>query len=130
MAFGEGGNGNIDVLGQGIFETSGSAFHLFEGQDTNVDNLVVGNDRAYSTGWAGIFPWDNNGPAIATNNLEIKKNQDSGECECCKAYDNVSPCRDCCIKVNVDQINIGNRFAEAFGLARATNNKKIVANQQ
>ena len=37
---------------------------------------------------------------------------------------------DSCIKVNVDQIKVGNREAMAFGFASATNNVKIVANQQ
>ncbi len=138
----------VDVLGQGIFETSGAAFKFYEGQDTNVDNLVVGNDKAISNGWAGVFPWDNNGPAVATNNLEIKKNQDSGACECCKAYDDSgqpcqagddaalgcggkqSNCHDCCIKVNLEDLKVGNRDAMAFGLATATNNVKIVTNQQ
>ena len=39
-------------------------------------------------------------------------------------------CTDTCIKVNVDQIKVGNREAMAFGFASATNNVKIVANQQ
>ena len=53
--------------------------------------LTVGNDNALAIG-AGIDP-------IATNNLEIKKNQDSGECTCCQAVDPSSSCEDCCIKV-------------------------------
>ena len=39
-------------------------------------------------------------------------------------------CTDCCVKVNIDQIKVGNREAMAFGFAVATNNVKIVANQQ
>ena len=67
----------------------------------------------------------------ATNNLEIKKNQDSGECVCCdEEIDNVSPCQDCCIKVNLERISVGKREALAFGSAAATNNIKIVTNQQ
>ena len=39
-------------------------------------------------------------------------------------------CKDCCIKVNVDQIKVGNREALAFGYAAAENNVKICADQQ
>ncbi len=144
MAEGLVGNAGVDVLGRGIFETNGAAIKFFEGQDTNIDNLVIGNDRAISKGFAGIFPWDNNGPGIATNNLEVKKNQDSGACECCKAYGDGQPCdqfsmdggpkqsdcRDWCIKVNIENLKIGDRTAMAFDLARSTNNVKVVTNQQ
>ena len=128
MAQGIAGNGGVDILGKdgGIFETDGSAFKFPEFQDTNVDSLTVGNDKALAIGnlWGNIDP-------TATNNLEIKKNQDSGECTCCKDQtDRKSPCQDCCIKVNIDQIKVGNRVAMAFGFASATNNVKIVANQQ
>ena len=128
MAQGIAGNGGVDILGKdgGIFETDGSAFKFPEFQDTNVDSLTVGNDKALAIGtlWGNIDP-------TATNNLEIKKNQDSGECTCCNGgIDNASPCQDCCIKVNIDQIKVGDREAMAFGFASATNNVKIVANQQ
>ena len=134
MAQGIAGNGGVDILGKdgGIFETDGSAFKFPEFQDTNVDSLTVGNDKALAFGnmWGNIDP-------TATNNLEIKKNQDSGECTCCKderdrnsPCDRKSPCQDCCIKVNIDQIKIANREALAFGFASATNNAKIVTNQQ
>ena len=134
MAQGIAGNGGVDLLGKdgGIFETDGSAFKFPEFQDTNVDTLTVGNDKALAFGnmWGNIDP-------TATNNLEIKKNQDSGECTCCKDQtDSNSPCdrnslcQDCCIKVNIDQIKVGDREAMAFGFASATNNVKIVANQQ
>jgi len=33
-------------------------------------------------------------------------------------------------QVNIDQIKIGNRDALAFGFASATNNVKVIANQQ
>jgi hypothetical protein len=118
--YGLAGNGGVDILGTGIFETDGAAFRFPSMQDTNIDSLIVGNDRALAIG-PGIDP-------IATNNLEIKKNQDSGECN--RIIDNVSPCQDCCFKVNIDQIKVGNREAMAFGLSEATNNVKIVANQQ
>jgi hypothetical protein len=130
LAQGMGGNGGVDILGRegngGIFETEGSAFNFPEDQDTNVDTLDVGNDNAMAFGniWQGPV-------ATATNNLEIKKNQDSGVCACCSAEEfGYGNCSDCCIKVNIDQIKVGNREAMAFGFASATNNVKIVANQQ
>ena len=126
MAQGIAGNGGVDILGQngGIFETDGSAFRFPEFQDTNVDTLTVGTDKALAFG----VPWQESPATLATNNLEIKKNQDTGECTCCSSG-NVS-CQDCCIKVNIDQIRAGNRDALAFGFAAATNNVKLVTNQQ
>ena len=120
------GSGGVDILGKngGIFETEGSAFQFPESQDTNVDTLTVGNDRALAFG----NPWRGAHEAVATNNLEIKKNQDSGACECYTTGD--AACHDCCIKANIDQIKVGNREAMAFGFAAATNNVKVVANQQ
>ena len=87
LAQGTSGNGGVDILGRegngGIFETEGSAFNFPEMQDTNIDTLTVGNDKALAFGTIGqIAP-----VATATNNLEIKKNQDSGECiqlDCCQ----------------------------------------------
>ena len=121
------GNGGVDILGQngGIFETDGSAFRFPEFQDTNAGSVTVGNDKALAFGNA----WQKSPATFATNNLEIKKNQDSGECICSNGgIDNASPT--CCIKVNIDQIKIGSRDAMAFGFASATNNDKIVTNQQ
>ena len=114
------GNGGVDVLGHngGIFETDGSAFRFPEFQDTNAGSVTVGNDKALAFGNA----WQKSPATFATNNLEIKKNQDSGVCN--------ATCPDCCIKVNIDQIKIANREALAFGFASATNNAKIVTNQQ
>ncbi|MFZ3148570.1 MAG: hypothetical protein WA137_05965 [Methanothrix sp.] len=133
MAQGLAGNGGVDILGRegngGIFETDGSAFNFPEGQDTNMDTLTVGNDKALAFGNI----WQTTPVATATNNLEIKKNQDSGECSSCDVLDEFGEpigCTDSCIKVNIDQINVGNREAMAFGFATATNNVKIVANQQ
>ena len=79
-------------------------------------------------------------------------NQDSGDCGCCKSsykripyrlnsimqnvLDNqnnaleTSTCQDCCIKMNIDRINAGDRTAIAFGFSEATNNQKITADQQ
>jgi radical SAM protein with 4Fe4S-binding SPASM domain len=125
LAQGIAGNGGVDILGQngGIFETEGSAFNFPEMQDTNIATLIVGNDKALAFGNI----WQKTSPPTATNNLEIKKNQDSGACEQCAVE---GSCMDPCIKVNIDQITVGNREAMAFGFAIATNNVKIVANQQ
>jgi hypothetical protein len=127
MAQGTSGYGAVDILGKdgGIFETEGSAFSFPEFQDTNIDTVTVGNDRALAFGNI----WQKNPGATATNNLEIKKNQDSGACICSNGgIDNASPT--CCIKVNMEQVNVGNREAMAFGSATATNNIKVVVNQQ
>jgi hypothetical protein len=126
MAQGLAGSGGVDILGKdgGIFETEGSAFRFPEVADTNFDSLVVGNDKALAFGSI----WRRAPMAVATNNLVIKKNQDSGACECCDSGD--ISCQDCCIKVNLEQITVGNRNAMAFGFAAATNNVKIVTNQQ
>ncbi len=127
--YGLAGSGGVDILGTGIFETDGSLVRFPEAQDTNVDTLVVGNDKALAFGNI----WQKTPLATATNNLEIKKNQDSGACAPCTLNDdqgNPIGCTDSCIKVNVDQIKVGNREAMAFGFASATNNVKVVANQQ
>ncbi|RPI07742.1 MAG: hypothetical protein EHM65_11360 [Acidobacteriales bacterium] len=122
-AMAQGGSGSVDILGKdgGIFETEGSAFRFPEFADTNVDILTVGNDKALAFGSI----WRRAPMAVATNDLVIKKNQDSGACECCDIS-----CQDCCIKANLEQITVGNRNAMAFGFAAATNNVKIVTNQQ
>ncbi len=130
VTYGLAGSGGVDILGTGIFETEGSLVKFPEAQDTNIDTLVVGNDKALAFGNI----WQKTPLASATNNLEIKKNQDSGECAPC-SYEvddetTLFNCKDTCIKVNVDQITVGNREAMAFGFAAATNNVKIVANQQ
>jgi hypothetical protein len=131
LAQGITGNGGVDILGKdcGIFETEESAFKFPEMQDTNIDSLTVGNDRALAFGNI----WQKTPVAIATNNLEIKKNQDSGKC--CRIrgspqYKGKPICQDCCIKVNLEQVNVGNRDATAFGYASAANNIKIATNQQ
>jgi len=129
-----------DVLGRygGIFETDESAFQFPASQDTNIDSLRIGNEKAMA--FNNI--WQKIGLASAVNNLEIKKNQDSGNCECCqRSLDNDSPnidcrmanhtpCKDCCTKVNTDQISAGNREAFAFGYSNAANYVKIVTNQR
>ena len=129
--YGLAGSGGVDILGTGIFETNGALTRFPEAQDTNIDTLDVGNDKALAFGNI----WQKTPVATATNNLEIKKNQDSGICNPCQIVDPltgelVDGCMDACIKVNIDQIKVGNREAMAFGFASATNNVKIVANQQ
>lgn len=118
--------GAVDVLGSGggIFESESSAFQFPEFANTNFDRLTVGNDRAMAFG--GIR--QRSPLTTATNNLVIKKNQDSGDCDCC--YDCGGSCQECCLKVNMEQIRVGNRDAMAFGAAVATNNVKIITNQQ
>lgn len=137
------GTGGVDILGDGIFETEGSAFKFPCAADTNFDSIEIGNDNARAIGIAlGIFPFNNNYGAVARNNLEIKKNQDSGESDCCQALDPSGPCEDCSIKYNVEQIKVGSRNAFAVGIgagagpfaqnngAIAENNVKVVTNQQ
>ncbi|VVB72900.1 Uncharacterised protein [uncultured archaeon] len=116
------GSGGVDILGQGIFETMGSAFKFPAASNTNYDSVDVGNDKALAIGTGNNFPFGfRNGPAIAQNNLKIKKNQDTGNSEVCNS---------CSPKYNVEQIKVGNRGALAFGFATAVNNVEIVANQQ
>ncbi len=128
------GNGGTDILGDGIFETGNGAFRFPISDDTNFDSVQVGNDKATAFGSVSGFPFGfRNGPAKAENNLEIKKNQNSGNCSPCEFIDLVDGiterCGDACIKANIEQIKVGNREALAFGLASATNNVKIVTNQ-
>jgi hypothetical protein len=127
------GNGGTDILGDGIFETDNGAFQFPVLADTNFDSVQVGNDKATSFGMGNSFPFGfRNGPANAQNNLEIKKNQQSGNCCPCDTYDEegyYTGCIDACLKVNIEQIKVGNREALAFGSASATNNIKIVTNQ-
>jgi hypothetical protein len=126
MAQSLGGSSSMDILGQngGIFETEGSALRFPDTADTNFDSLTVGDDKVLAI---GSF-WQPAPMTIATNNLVIKKNQDSGACECCSSGD-VS-CQDCCLKTNIEQVKVGHRTATAFGFATATNNVKLVLNQQ
>lgn len=118
------GDKGVDLLGKngGILETEGAAFRFPEAQDTNYDLLVVGDDKALAI---GNF-WNKKPMATATNNLEIKKNQESGNCSPCGG----SLCLDACTKVNIDNIKAGNRKAMAIGPADAANYIKIVTNQQ
>jgi hypothetical protein len=131
-----GSTGGVDELGDGIFETSGGAFKFPIFADTNFDSVTVGNDKANAFGTTWGWPHQN-GPANAVNNLEIKKNQDSGDdcMSCCTGYaddpdvENCDSCADACVKANIEQIKVGNRDALAFGFANSANNVKIVTNQ-
>ncbi len=132
-----GGDGGVDILNHGIFETEGSAFSFPVGStDVNYDSVQVGNEKAMALGSKSGFPFGfQNGPANAQNNLEIKKNQDSGKCRPCEFEEEsetesvLEICDDACLKTNIEQIKVGNRNALAFGLASATNNVKLVTNQ-
>jgi hypothetical protein len=130
-----------DILGNGIFESSdGLKFPVVA--DTNFDSITVGNDNARAIGFEGMFPFFNE-PAKAVNNLEIKKNQQVGPCECCNknggcdastadaslSTGHYSQCQDCCTTVNIDQVHVGDRTAQAYGNAEAENNVKLVLNQ-
>lgn len=132
------GNGGVDVLGEGIFETQGSAFKFPAASNTNYDSVKVGNDNALAIGVGGQFagPFGMNSAAVtAQNNLKIKKNQDTGDS---------ATCASCSPKYNVEQIEVGSRSAIAIGVgiqgalpfARnaattlAQNNVEIATNQQ
>ncbi len=104
------GNGGVDILAQGIFESEGSAIQIPETDAANIDGVVIGNDRALAFG----SPWGTLDPK-AENNVEIKKNQQS--------FAGVT-------LINAEQIKLGNREALAFGnQAYALNKIKIVTNQ-
>ncbi len=120
------GEGNVDVLGDAIFEAEGSVFRFDTFQDTSFDSVTVGNDKALAFGWPSGW-WQTKTLANAQNNLEIKKAQDSGACDPCETE---GVCTDSCYKVNLEQIKVGNMEAMAFGPASATNNIKILANQE
>jgi hypothetical protein len=137
------GTGGVDILGLGIFETGDSAFKFPAAADTNFDSVEVGNDNAVAFGIGlGAFPFNDNIGATARNNLEIKKNQNSGECVPCQAIDSSGNCEDSCLKYNIEQIKVGSRNAMAIGIgvgvgpfasnngAVAENNIKIVTNQE
>jgi hypothetical protein len=135
------GSGGVDILGQGIFETGGSAFKFPAAVNANYDSIDVGNDRAQAIG-AGVGPGvglglaANGGAVTAENNLRIKKNQDTGDAQTCTA---------CSPKYNIEQVRVGSRTAQAIGAGvrgtiigvalnaggvTARNNVEIVTNQQ
>ena len=127
---------DINALESGAFQTKEAAVMFPGAQDTNIDAMVVGDDKAIAFGNV----WNSIAPAKAVNNLEILKSQDSGECQNCTKSDETEDwqgnwtgqfdCKDACTKVNIDQIKVGNREARAFGFSSAANNVKIVATQQ
>lgn len=138
--------GSDEILGQGIFESGNTAFKIPADSSVNFDSVEVGSDNALAIGGTaqrGIGFGSNMAAVTAQNNLKIKKNQDSGDCECCQALDPSCPCKDCCTKVNVEQIKVGNRNAQAIGFSAqgtfpfarsysstlAQNNVEIVTNQ-
>jgi hypothetical protein len=116
---------NVDLIDQGLFQTGENAFKFPVVTDTNFGSVAVGNDYARAFGWSAGPYW--NGQADAQNNLEVKKNQNVGACaSCCPDCD---ICTDACVTVNVDNIAVGDRTAQAIGFASAMNNVKIVTNQ-
>jgi hypothetical protein len=121
------GGDSVDILHNGIFETDGNAFSFPVGaSNTNYGSIQVGDDKASSFGMGSSFPFGyKNGPANAQNNLEIKKNQDAGP-----RYDEEVGFDEYNIKLNIEQIKVGSRMAQAFGYATAVNNVKIVSNQE
>lgn len=120
------GGDSVDILHNGIFETDGNAFSFpVDFLNTNYGSIQVGDDKASSFGMGSSFPFGyKNGPANAENNLEIKKNQDAGP-----RFD-VESGFDTSNKLNIEQIKVGDRTAQAFGYATAVNNVKIVSNQE
>ena len=120
------GGDSVDILHNGIFETDGNAFSFpVDYLNTNYGSIQVGDDKASSFGMGSSFPFGyKNGPANAENNLEIKKNQDAGP-----RFD-VESGFDTSNKLNIEQIKVGDRTAQAFGYATAINNVKIVSNQE
>ena len=91
----------------------------------NYDSIQVGNDEARSISdyWSTHEAFGKK--AIAVNNLEIKKNQDSGECNPCN-----NTCQNACSKSNLEKIKIGDRMSFTYGIATGTNNIKIITNQE
>jgi|GEM_PF-2696202 len=88
--------------------------------DTNRDVMDIGNDVALAF-TASFFKPD---AARATNDLEIKKNQDSGDCTSCP-----EDCSNACVNHNREQIWVGDRDASAHGSGDSSNHVKLVSNQ-
>jgi hypothetical protein len=126
---GFGGDGGVDILAQGIFETDGNAFHFPAENSANIDSLTVGNDRALAFGPAWKL---GNKLANAENNLEIKKNQQSDAVGTASATSADGASVDVSVGSlldNLETLKTGNREALAFGSASATSSIKIVTNQ-
>ncbi|HWQ19853.1 MAG TPA: hypothetical protein VN455_08760, partial [Methanotrichaceae archaeon] len=88
--------------------------------DTNRDTMDIGKEVALAF-TASFFGKD---AARATNDLEIKKNQDSGECVSCP-----DGCNNACVKHNLEKIWVGDRDASAHGSGDSNNHVKLVSNQ-
>lgn len=116
------GAGSVDILGGGIFQSSGNAFRFPILSNTNYDSVTVGNDRAQALGMGKVFPFGfGSSLPKAENNLLILKSQNTGE--------NASPEGAYTLKANFNQIKAGSRTASASGEASSVNNVKIVDNQ-
>jgi hypothetical protein len=122
------GASNVNILSGGVFENGSKGSNVSLGQPINFDSVSVGNDVATAFGnyWdQSIFGHQ----AKAENNVEIKKNQTSGPSICCNVS-STTLCRECAPQVNIEQIRLGDRKAFAYGNAEASNNIKIVTNQE
>ncbi|HQJ79729.1 MAG TPA: hypothetical protein PLW21_04470 [Methanothrix sp.] len=113
--------GSSEVLEMGVYETATTAFTIPAKVDVNHDQLITGQDVAIAL--VG---------GQAENKLKIKKNQDSGDTDCCAPVG--GGCNDCGNKVNVEDLRVAGRVAIAvgfnqFGPSRANNNVEIVTNQ-
>jgi len=113
--------GSSEVLEMGVYETATTAFTIPAKVDVNLDQLITGPDVAIAL--AG---------GQAENKLKIKKNQDSGDTDCCAPVG--GGCNDCGNKVNIENLQVAGRVAVAvgfnpFGPSRANNNVEIVTNQ-
>jgi len=87
---------------------------------TNRDTMDIGKEESLAF-TASFF---NKDAARATNDLEIKKNQDSGNCSGCP-----ESCSNACVKLNREQIWVGDRDASAHGSGDSENHVKLVSNQ-
>lgn len=128
-------SGGADILRDGIFETEGGAFRFPLVADTNLDSVKVGDDRALAFGGVRTSTSRHRqGQPVATNSLEIKKNQDSGPCDPCRVQEFMqdrvtNSCQDACLKLNIEEIQVGDRIATAIGQSSASNSIKIITNQ-
>jgi len=86
--------------------------------DVNFESIEIGSNLARAMNGGSKLH------TLAINNLEIKKNQDSCECGCCPDCSNYHT------KYTKEMITIGNRDSMAIGFASATNNIKVLTNQQ
>ena len=108
--------GEEEILGEAMFEGM-SEMKFPAGQDTNIDMLSVGNDKALAFGsiWGrGIDPkaeitWRSRRTRILAHAIAAAIPMPQS--------DNTSPCavcQDACTKVNIESIKVGNR--DSYGL--------------